>query len=54
MPLPPPLEDLPEDTAVIGDFEAFFAALDSGQIAAIWAQRLAEQQRDWHDWIKDV
>ena len=41
MPLPPELAEHPEETAIIGDIEAFFKYLESGQALQDWNEHMA-------------
>ena len=46
MPLPPELLEEPEETAVIGDVEAFMDYIDSGQAERDWHERIALRIRE--------
>jgi hypothetical protein len=46
MPLPPELIECPEDTAVLGDLEAFIEYLESGQALQDWNERLAQRMKE--------
>jgi hypothetical protein len=46
MPLPPELAELPEDTAIVGDLEAFMDYLESGQALQDWNERLAQRLKE--------
>jgi hypothetical protein len=46
MPLPPELIEEPEETAVIGDIDAFMDYLESGQAERDWQERLAIRIRE--------
>lgn len=46
MPLPPELEKLPEDTAIVGDIEAFMDYIESGQAMQDWNERLAQRLKE--------
>lgn len=46
MPLPPELLEEPEETAVIGDLDAFMQYIDSGQAEQDWHERIAIRLRE--------
>ena len=46
MPLPPELAELPEDTAIVGDLEAFFEYIESGQALQDWNERIAQRTKE--------
>jgi hypothetical protein len=46
MPLPPELAELPEDTAIVGDLEAFMDYIESGQALQDWNERLAQRLKE--------
>ena len=46
MPLPPELLDEPEDTAIIGDIDAFVGYIESGQAEQDWNERIAIRLRE--------
>jgi hypothetical protein len=46
MPLPPELAELPEDTAVVGDLDAFMDYIESGQAQQDWNERLAQRIKE--------
>ena len=46
MPLPPELAELPEDTAVIGDLDAFMQYIESRQAIQDWNQRIAQRAKE--------
>ena len=46
MPLPPELAELPEDTAIVGDLEAFIDYIESGQALQDWNERLAQRLKE--------
>ncbi|TSC63000.1 MAG: hypothetical protein G01um101448_140 [Parcubacteria group bacterium Gr01-1014_48] len=46
MPLPPNLAEHPEDTAVVGDIEAFIEYVESGQAFLDWNERLAQRRKE--------
>lgn len=46
MPLPPELAELPEETTVIGDIDAFIDYLESGQALQDWNERIAQRVRE--------
>jgi len=49
MALPRELLNIPEDTAVIGNVDAFIAYIESGQAAQDWDARMAikQQELEW-------
>jgi hypothetical protein len=46
MPLPPELAELPDDTAVIGDLDAFMQYIESGQAFQDWNERIAQRAKE--------
>ena len=46
MPLPPELAEHPEDTAVVGDLEAFMEYIESGQALHDWNERIAQRAKE--------
>lgn len=46
MPLPPELLDIPEDTAVVGDVDAFLEYVESGEASKHYTERLARRIRE--------
>jgi hypothetical protein len=46
MPLPPELVETPEDTAIIGDLDAFIEYLESGQALDDWHARIAQRAKE--------
>ena len=46
MPLPPELEELSEETAVVGDLEAFIDYIECGQAMQDWNERLAQRLKE--------
>jgi hypothetical protein len=46
MPLPPELAEELEDTAVVGDIDAFIDYIESGQAALDWQERMAMRLRE--------
>ena len=46
MPLPPELAELSEDTAVVGDLDAFMEYIESGQAQQDWNERLAQRIKE--------
>jgi hypothetical protein len=46
MPLPPELAELPDDTAVIGDLDAFIQYVESGQALQDWNERIAQRTKE--------
>ncbi len=46
MPLPPELYDLEDETAVVGDVDAFFEYVEAGQALQDWNERLAQRLRE--------
>jgi hypothetical protein len=50
MPLPPELAELPDDTAVVGDVEAFFLEyVEPGQALQDWNERLAQRLKELYE-----
>jgi hypothetical protein len=46
MPLPPELAELPDETAVVGDLDAFFQYVESGQALQDWNERIAQRAKE--------
>jgi hypothetical protein len=46
MPLPPELAETSEETALLGDVDAFLAYYESGQAFADWHERMARSTRE--------
>jgi hypothetical protein len=46
VPLPPELAEIPEETAVIGDVDAFIKYLESGQALQDWNERIAQRLKE--------
>ena len=46
MPLPLELLEHPEETAVIGDIDAFIAYIENGQALQDWNQRIAASMKE--------
>jgi hypothetical protein len=46
MPLPPDLVDVPEETTVVGDVDAFIKYIESGQALQDWYERLEKRRSE--------
>ena len=46
MPLPPELAEIPEETTVIGDVDAFMEYIESGQALQDWNERIAQRMKE--------
>lgn len=49
MPLPPELQDIPEETAVVGNVDIFIEYVESGQAAHDYHERLALRLKELAD-----